>query len=269
LRYQTNGKSPIRFGVFEFDRRTGELRKQGVRIRLCRHASQLLSFLLKTPGKIRTREELRQQLWSETTFVNFDQSINKAVHELREALGDWATRPRFIETIVGQGYRFIPVVQSRSASKMPVDARAGSVAVLPFIADDREPGGVFVSSQIAARLIDALSRMPRLRVLAYGTVKNVTLKDASPQQLGKQLGVRQVVVGELVWQNDDLLVHVELIDVADGAQMWGTQLQQRCPSLIECAAEMARQILQQLQPRLESLTLRAEPRARSCQSLPA
>ncbi|PYQ49731.1 MAG: hypothetical protein DMF59_12760, partial [Acidobacteria bacterium] len=250
--HDTNGKSPVRFGVFEFDRRTGELRRQGVRVRLCHQASQLLSFLLKTPGKIRTREELRHQLWSVTTFVNFDQSINKAIHELREALDDWATNPRFIETVVGQGYRFIPVVQQRS--KTPIDARKRSVAVLPFNADRDEAGGALVSSQITARLIDALSKVSRLRVLAYSTVKNVTLQNVTPQQIGKQLAVREVVVGELVWQGDDLLVHVELIDVADGTQVWGAQLQQRCASLIECAAELAHGILQQLQPILELTT---------------
>src|SRR6266568_6416711 len=103
--------SPMRFGTYEFDTRSCELRRQGLRIRLRHQASKLLSFLLKAPGKIRTREELRHQLWPATTFVNFDHSINKAVHELREALGDWATSPRFIETVVGQGYRFIPVLQ--------------------------------------------------------------------------------------------------------------------------------------------------------------
>src|SRR6266851_7879130 len=121
---------PARFGIFEFDTRTGELRRQGVRVRLCHQASQLLSFLLKAPGRIRTREELRRQLWPATTFVNFDHSINKAVYELREALGDWATSPRFIETVVGQGYRFLPVLQHRrSASKSAAARKIKSVAV--------------------------------------------------------------------------------------------------------------------------------------------
>src|SRR5881296_1381999 len=114
---------PIRFGIFEFDNRSGELRRQGVRVRLCHQASQLLSFLLKAPGRIRTREELRRQLWPATTFVNFDHSINKAVCELREALGDWATSPRFIETVVGQGYRFIPVVQHPRSALKSMSAR--------------------------------------------------------------------------------------------------------------------------------------------------
>jgi len=258
--------TPVRFGIYEFDTRRCELRKQGLRIRLRHQASQLLSFLLKAPGRIRTREELRHQLWPATTFVNFDHSINKAVHELREALGDWATNPRFIETVVGQGYRFIPVVRRSGSEWEPTgDRKIRSVAVLPFTSAATEAGAAFVSGQITSRVIDGLSKISALRVLAYSTVRDVTLQNATPQQIGKQLGVRQVVIGELYWQSDDLLVHAELIDVADGTQIWGAQLHQKCESLIECAADLAGEILRQLQPNLDSreTTPRARPRARS------
>jgi len=243
---------PTRFGIFEFDTRTGELRRQGVRVRLCHQASQLLSFLLKAPGRIRTREELRQQLWPATTFVNFDHSINKAVHELREALGDWAISPRFIETVVGQGYRFIPMVQHpRSVSKPTAARKMRSVAVLPFTSAAGEAGAPFVSGQITSRVIDGLAKISALRVLAYSTVKHVTSEHANPQRIGKDLGVRGLIFGELFWQSTDLLLHVELIDVADGSQIWGAQLRQKCDSLIECAEQLAREILRQLQPILE------------------
>ena len=256
--------TPVRFGIYEFDTRRCELRKQGLRIRLRHQASQLLSFLLKAPGRIRTREELRHQLWPATTFVNFDHSINKAVHELREALGDWATNPRFIETVVGQGYRFIPVVQrSRSESEPTGDRKIRSVAVLPFTSAATEAGAAFVSGQITSRVIDGLSKISTLRVLAYSTVRDVTSQNATPQQIGKQLGVGHVVFGELFWQGDDLLVHVELIDVADGSQIWGAQLRRKCESLIECAEQLAEGILEQLQPNLELPIPRAAPRARS------
>ena len=259
---------PARFGIFEFDTRSGELRRHGVRIRLCHQASQLLSFLLKAPGKIRTREELRQQLWPATTFVNFDHSINKAVYELREALGDWATSPRFIETVVGQGYRFLPVLQHpRLISKSAAARKIKSVAVLPFATEGSAAGAAFVGGQIASRVTDGLAKISGLRVLAYSTVKHVTSQQANPQRIGKQLDVRGVIFGELVWQNSDLLVHVELIDVADGSQLWGAQLQQACESLIECAENLSEQILQQLEPVLDPR--RAALRAQSVTSQPA
>ena len=105
---------PIRFGVFEINPRTSELRKQGLKIKLGQQAFKLLLLLVERPGEIRTREELRHQLWPADTFVDFEHSLNKAIHVLREGLGDSASSPRYIETVAGLGYRFIPVVQEPS-----------------------------------------------------------------------------------------------------------------------------------------------------------
>ena len=102
----------LRFGVFEVDLRTAELRKYGVRIRLEEQPFQILSLLLESPGELVTREELRQRLWSADIFVDFDHALNKAISKLRLALGDSAENPRFIETLPRRGYRFITAVQS-------------------------------------------------------------------------------------------------------------------------------------------------------------
>ena len=100
----------LRFGVFEVDLRSGELRKQGVRIKLQDQPFQVLRLLLQHPGELVTREELRSQIWSADTFVDFDNSLNAAINKLREALGDSADSPRFIETLPRRGYRFIASV---------------------------------------------------------------------------------------------------------------------------------------------------------------
>ncbi len=97
----------LRFGVFEVDLRAGELRKQGVRIKLQEQPFQVLTVLLQRPGEVVTREELRNHNWSPDTFVDFDNSLNTAINKLREALGDSADNPRFIETLPRRGYRFI------------------------------------------------------------------------------------------------------------------------------------------------------------------
>src|SRR3989442_6252093 len=241
--------SPVRFGVFEFDTRSGELRKQGLRVRLGHQASQLLLFLLQAPGTVRTRQELRNQLWAATTFVNFDHSINKTVYELREALGDVASSPRYIETIAGHGYRFIPIPQHAApAPRSRTSRKIKSLAVLPLVTEDVEPDIVFTGVQITSLMIDALSRISGVRVLAYSTVKSYASHRASPQQIGKDLNVHSVILGELVRHDKDFLLHVELIDVADGTQIWGTQLRQDCQPLIDCAVQLAREILQQLEP---------------------
>jgi TolB-like protein/DNA-binding winged helix-turn-helix (wHTH) protein/Tfp pilus assembly protein PilF len=97
----------LRFGVFEVDLRAGELRKQGVRLRLQEQPFQVLAMLLERPGETVTREELRDRLWTADTFVDFDHGVNKAVSRIREALGDSATSPRFVETVARRGYRFL------------------------------------------------------------------------------------------------------------------------------------------------------------------
>ncbi len=96
----------IRFGSFEVDKRTGELRKKGSLVKLQQQPLQILLALLQRRGDIVTREELRQQLWPEDTFVDFDHGLNAAVKRLREALGESADSPVFIETLARRGYRF-------------------------------------------------------------------------------------------------------------------------------------------------------------------
>jgi Tol biopolymer transport system component/DNA-binding winged helix-turn-helix (wHTH) protein len=104
----------IRFGIFEADLRAGELRRNGSRIRLQDQPFQVLALLLARPGELVTREELRARLWRADTFVDFDHGLNAAVKRLRDALGDSAENPRFIETLARRGYRFLLPVNSQS-----------------------------------------------------------------------------------------------------------------------------------------------------------
>ena len=119
----------LRFGVFEVDLRAGELRKHGVRLRLQEQPFQVLAMLLERPGETVTRDELRNRLWTADTFVDFDQGVNKAVNRIRDALGDSATSPRFVETVARRGYRFIADVSAvESARVAKADARSVDVA---------------------------------------------------------------------------------------------------------------------------------------------
>src|ERR1700719_5009417 len=99
----------LRFGVFEVDLRTGELTKRGLRIRLQEQPFQVLAMLLEKPGELVTREELREKIWGQTV-VDFDHTLNTAINNIREALGDSAENPRFVETLARRGYRFIGAV---------------------------------------------------------------------------------------------------------------------------------------------------------------
>jgi DNA-binding winged helix-turn-helix (wHTH) protein len=106
------GRRIVRFGVFEADLLAGELRKSGVRIRLQEQPFQVLALLMEHPGEVVTREHLREKLWPADTFVDFDHSLNTAINKIREALGDSAASPRFVETLARRGYRFVAPVQA-------------------------------------------------------------------------------------------------------------------------------------------------------------
>lgn len=103
-------RAVVRFGTFEADLRAGELHKRGVKVRIQEQPFQVLKALLQRPGELVTREELRSQLWRRDTFVDFDNGLNTSINKLREALGDSADNPRFVETVPRRGYRFIAPV---------------------------------------------------------------------------------------------------------------------------------------------------------------
>ena len=107
----SSARKSTRFGIFEADFVSGELRKNGIRIRLQEQPFQVLVMLLARPGEMVTREQLRARLWPADTFVAFDHSLNTAVNKLREALGDSAANPRFVQTVARRGYRFIAPLQ--------------------------------------------------------------------------------------------------------------------------------------------------------------
>jgi cholera toxin transcriptional activator len=119
----------FRFGVYEVDNSSGELRKSGVRLHLQGQPFQFLVMLLERPGQVVTREELRQRLWPANTFVDFDHSINTVVGKIRDTLSDSKTNPRFVETLAGRGYRFVAPVElidvEASSPAAPVATRTG------------------------------------------------------------------------------------------------------------------------------------------------
>ena len=119
----------IRFGLFVLDPAAGQLTRQGANLRLPQQPMQLLAMLLERPGEILTREELRQRLWPSGVFVDFDHGLNKSIQKIRDALGDSAVSPRYIETIPRIGYRFIaPVSGYKLAPGIVEHPAAGAAA---------------------------------------------------------------------------------------------------------------------------------------------
>ena len=106
-----------RFGVFEADAETGELRRKGLRVKLHAQPFQMLCMLLERPGELLTREDICRELWPDGTYVDYEHGVNSAVNRIREALGDTAGNPRFVETLARRGYRFLAPVEQIGAGE--------------------------------------------------------------------------------------------------------------------------------------------------------
>ena len=143
----------FRFGVFEVDEALGELRRRGTRVKLHSQPFKVLIMLLERPAAIVTREEMRQSLWGTEIFVDFDHGLNTAINKIREALGDSAAVPRFVETISGKGYRFLaPVTLQAPSSELPdeqVPRLTEGMGVNVRIASGLPLAGPKISAEIA------------------------------------------------------------------------------------------------------------------------
>src|SRR5580698_5230305 len=147
-----------RFGVFDADTATGELRRQGVRIKLNAQPFQVLCMLMDRPGELLTREEISRELWPEGTFVDYEHGVNSAMNRIREALGDSAGNPRFVETLARRGYRFLAPVErvdridpeeSSSASEPPTPTQPLLQNLPPSSATEPEPEPQFLDRILA------------------------------------------------------------------------------------------------------------------------
>src|SRR2546427_9309279 len=153
-----SARTSVRFGPFELDQDAGELRKGGTKVRLQEQPLQILEILLGQPGKVVTREELRNQIWPSDTFVDFDHGINNAIKRLREALGDTAEMPRYVETLPRRGYRFLHALATTIAER--------SIAVLPFLSLSADPENEIFADGMCEEIISSLAHLKNLQVTA-------------------------------------------------------------------------------------------------------
>ena len=141
--------SRVRFGTFEVDLESGELRRNGVRLKLQGQPFQLLAMFLERPGEVVSREAVRERLWPADTFVDFDHSLNTAIKKLRQALGDSAENPRFVETLARRGYRFIAPVSALAPAAGEPNVQAPAVPTVP-VGDEAPPPQPAAAAAISA-----------------------------------------------------------------------------------------------------------------------
>ena len=176
----------IRFGLFELDLKAGQLSRNGTKLRLPQQPLQLLAMLLERPGEILTRDELRQRLWSSDVFVDFDHGLNKSIQKLRDALGDSATSPRYIETIPRVGYRFIAPVRNGARPLEPeVAIKVNGPAPAPAVTGKQRARWWMLVAGVCAVLgvigtAVYLSSRPHPAVIKYTQLTDFTDSAASP-----------------------------------------------------------------------------------------
>ena len=234
-----------RFGAFEADLETGELRKQGLRIRLPEQVFQVLAMLLDRPGEIVTRAELRDHLWPHDTFVDFDHGLNKAVNRLRDALSDSATNPRFVETVARRGYRLIVPVTGRDKVGIKADAQPRvRLAVLPFENLSPDPDQEFFSDGLTEEMISELGRLNPLRLGVIARTSAMQYKRTTKRidEIGRELDVDYILEGSVRRAGARIRITAQLIKVQDQTHLWAESYNRELADIFQVQHEVARRV---------------------------
>jgi len=250
----------VRFGTFEVNLRTGELRKRGLRIALQEQPLRILSALLEHPGEVIGREALCHRLWPEGTFVDFEHSLNAAVRRLRTALGDEAEVPRFIETVHKRGYRFIALNEVFPRTAAAPDARSSPatiahivrnrarLAVLPFGPSDGFSDGLTLEA--IAQLTQVCPRT--IGVIARTSVERAQRDGGSAAEIGRALDADYLVEGNVRRDGDRLRITAQLIESQEETHLWAHTFDRVMTDALtvqtEVAAEIARAVTEALAP---------------------
>ncbi len=237
------GSRVVRFGVYEADLRAGELRKQGLRLRLPEQPFQLLAILLEHSGQVVTREELHKRLWPDGTFVDFEQGLNAAVKRLREVLGDSAESPRFIETLARRGYRFI---ESLTASP----GRIESLAVLPLENLSRDPEQEYFAEGMTEALINSLAKIGALRVVSRTTAMHYKGVHRPLRELAQELHVDGIVEGTVQRSGERLRISAQLLHAPTDTHIWAESYDRDLRDVLALQSEVAQAIAREIRIKL-------------------
>jgi TolB-like protein len=232
----------VRFGTFELSLGTAELRKRGLRIALQEQPLRILTALLEQPGHVVSREDLCRRLWPESTFVDFEHSLNAAVRRLRMTLGEDAEIPRFVETVHKRGYRFLatgyaPAHRHPGAQATIAQGRA-RLAVLPFGPCDWFTDGL--TEEAITQLTQTCART--IGIIARTSVERAHRDGRSAAEIGRALSADYLVEGSVRREGDRVRISAQLIESQEETHVWAKTFDRVMKDVLSVQTEVAGEI---------------------------
>lgn len=234
------------FGAFRLDARERVLLRDGRLVPLPAKVLSTLVVLVRNNGRVVEKDFLMKEVWPDE-YVE-EGNLAQHIFILRRALGQSTEDSAYIETIPRRGYRFVATLIE---PEEPAEARSiNSLAVLPFVNASNDPNMEYLSDGITEGVMNSLSGIPQLKVMARSTVFRYKGADIDPREAGRSLGVRAVMTGIVQQVRDQLIITAELVDVEDGSRIWGEQYHRKSSDIFSLQDELAWDISEKLRLRL-------------------
>ena len=233
----------LRFGPFELDTDSAELLRHGERVALPPQPFKVLALLVRKDGAVVTRGEIRELVWGAGTHVEFDQGLNFAIRQIREALEDDAASPRFIETLPRRGYRFLMPIASSAPEKPPMLTR---LIVLPFRLLRDDPDTAFLAFSLPDAVTSSLSGLESLVVRSSLAASRFADAPADTRAIGSGADVDVIVTGTILRSADAVRVSAQLTEAASGALLWSHTAQASVGDFFQLQDELTRRIVESL-----------------------
>ena len=253
------------FGPFLLDANERVLLRRGKPVSLPPKAFATLLVLVEKSGRVVEKNELVSVVWPDS-YVE-EANLAQNIFKLRKALGKNRLGEPYIETVPRRGYRFSGLVRAQkdlSAGQEVRFAREAfpeleassksqtikSIAILPLTNGSPDEHTEYLSDGITESIINSLSAVPELRVMARSSVSSYKGREVDPKQLGRELDVETVLTGKVLQMSDHVVIRVELVDTSTGWQLWGDQYKRRPADILELQEEISREVSEQLSLKL-------------------